>query len=143
VGYNSRLDALQAAVLRVQLPHLDGWADGRRRAATHYEEAGLGALVALPIAVAGCEPAWHLYVVRSENANALADALGQGGIGHKAYYRTPTHRQPAMAGYAGGVELPATDEVARTHLAIPMSPVLDGTQAEAVVAAARSALTTA
>ncbi len=47
------------------------------------------------------------------------------GIGHKAYYRTPTHRQPAMAEYADGVELPATDEVARTHLAIPMSPVLD------------------
>ena len=66
VGYNSRLDALQAAILRVQLPHLDGWADGRRRAGRHYEEAGLGELVALPVAVAGCEPAWHLYVVRSE-----------------------------------------------------------------------------
>ncbi len=143
VGYNSRLDALQAAILRVQLPHLDGWADGRRRAAAHYEQAGLGELVALPVAVAGCEPAWHLYVVRSENADALADALAQAGIGHKAYYRTPTHRQPAMAEYAHGVELPATDEVARTHLAIPMSPVLDRAQADAVVAAARSALTTA
>jgi dTDP-4-amino-4,6-dideoxygalactose transaminase len=143
VGYNSRLDALQAAILRVQLPHLDEWAEGRRRAAAHYEEAGLGELVALPVAVAGCEPAWHLYVVRSENADALAAALGQAGIGHKAYYRTPTHRQPAMAEYAGGVDLPATDEVARTHLAIPMSPVLDGAQAEVVVAAARSALTTA
>ena len=78
VGYNSRLDALQAAILRVQLPHLDGWADGRRRAGRHYEEAGLGELVALPVAVAGCEPAWHLYVVRSENADALADALATG-----------------------------------------------------------------
>jgi dTDP-4-amino-4,6-dideoxygalactose transaminase len=143
VGYNSRLDALQAAILRVQLPHLDRWADGRRRAAAHYEAAGLGDLVALPVPVAGCEPAWHLYVVRSENAAALAEALGQAGIGHKAYYRTPTHRQPAMAEYAGGVDLPATDEVARTHLAIPMSPVLDGAQADEVVAAARSALTTA
>ena len=77
------------------------------------------------------------------NADALAAALGQAGIGHKAYYRTPTHRQPAMAEYGHGVELPVTDEVARTHLAIPMSPVLDGAQAEVVVAAARSALTTA
>jgi dTDP-3-amino-3,4,6-trideoxy-alpha-D-glucose transaminase len=134
---------LQAAILRVQLPHLDEWADGRRRAAGHYEQAGLAELVALPMAVAGCEPAWHLYVIRSENADALADALAQAGIGHKAYYRTPTHRQPAMAEYGHGVELPVTDEVARTHLAIPMSPVLDGAQAEAVVAAARSALTTA
>src|SRR4051794_21568770 len=143
VGYNSRLDALQAAILRVQLPHLDGWADGRRRAAAHYEDAGLGEIVALPVAVAACEPAWHLYVVRSENADALADALRQADIGHKAYYRTPTHRQPAMAEYAGGVDLPTTEEDARTHLAIPMSPVLDGAQADAGVPAARSALTPA
>src|SRR5215212_3891129 len=64
VGYNSRLDSLQAAILRVQLPHLDGWADGRRAAGRHYEEAGLGELVELPVPVAGCDPAWHLYVIR-------------------------------------------------------------------------------
>ena len=86
----------------------------------------------------GSAPAWHLYVVRSERADELAAALGGAGIGHKAYYRTPVHRQPAMAPYVDGVELPATDEVARTHLAIPMSPVLDAEQAEQVVEAARS-----
>src|SRR5829696_1966116 len=72
VGYNSRLDELQAAILRVQLPHLDGWADGRRAAGRHYEEAGLGELVDLPRPVHGARPAWHLYVVRSEAADDLA-----------------------------------------------------------------------
>src|SRR3954465_11064653 len=64
VGYNSRLDELQAAILRVELPQLDGWADGRRAAARHYEDAGLGDLVTLPLPAPGTEPAWHLYVVR-------------------------------------------------------------------------------
>jgi dTDP-3-amino-3,4,6-trideoxy-alpha-D-glucose transaminase len=139
-GYNSRLDELQAAILRVQLPRLDAWAAGRRAAAAHYEEAGLGELVALPVPAPGAEPAWHLYVVRSPRAGALATGLAARGIGVKAYYRTPVHRQPAMRDAAAGVELPATDELARTHLALPMSPVLSGAQAEEVVAAARAAL---
>jgi dTDP-3-amino-3,4,6-trideoxy-alpha-D-glucose transaminase len=140
VGYNSRLDALQAAILRVQLPHLDAWADGRRRAGAHYEEAGLGELVALPVAVEGCAPAWHLYVVRSDRPDALAAGLAEARIGHKAYYRVPVHRQPAMLAYGRDVELPATDEVARTHLALPMSPVLDRAQADEVATAARAAV---
>ncbi len=140
VGYNSRLDELQAAILRVQLPHLDGWAQGRRAAGEHYLEAGLGELVALPQAVEDCRPAWHLYVVRSERADELAAGLSERGVGQKAYYRTPVHRQPAMRVYAEGVDLPATDEVARTHLAIPMSPVLDADQAREVAEAVRAAL---
>ncbi len=140
VGYNSRLDDLQAAVLRVQLPHLDAWADGRRAAAAHYEAAGIEELVTAPRAIDGCAPAWHLYVVRSERVDDLAAGLKAAGIGHKAYYRTPVHRQPAMAPYADGVALPATDEAARTHLAIPMSPVLDRAQVDAVVDAVRATL---
>jgi dTDP-4-amino-4,6-dideoxygalactose transaminase len=134
VGYNSRLDELQAAVLRVQLPHLDGWADGRRAAAGHYADAGLGELVDLPLATAGSQPAWHLYVIRSERIDELAVRLADAGIGHKAYYRRPIHRQPAML---CELDLPGTDEAARTHLAIPMSAVLDRAQADAVVAALR------
>jgi dTDP-3-amino-3,4,6-trideoxy-alpha-D-glucose transaminase len=140
VGYNSRLDELQAAILRVQLPHLDAWADGRRAAGGHYEQAGLGELVALPRAAPGARPAWHLYVVRHDRADDLAAALAERGIGGKAYYRVPTHRQPAMAEWGAGVELPGTDEAARTHLAIPMSPVLDAEQAAEVTAAVRAAL---
>ena len=79
IGYNSRLDELQAAILRVQLPHLDELAEGRRRAGRHYEEAGLGALVELPLPVAGSAPAWHLYVVghaRVERARSGARRRG-------------------------------------------------------------------
>jgi dTDP-4-amino-4,6-dideoxygalactose transaminase len=138
VGYNSRLDELQAAILRVQLPHLDTWADGRRAAGRHYEEAGLGELVELPVPVEGVAPAWHLYVVRTERADDLAAALRAAGHGQKAYYRTPVHEQPAMREYAGDAELPGTAEVARTHLAIPMSPVLGAEQAAEVTATARA-----
>lgn len=139
VGYNSRLDELQAAILRVQLPHLDAWADGRRRAGEHYREAGLGELVALPRPVDGASPAWHLYVVGHPEVARLEAALAAAEIGHKPYYRTPVHRQAPMRRWSEGVELPATEHAARTHLAIPMSPVLTREQAEQVVAAARSA----
>jgi dTDP-3-amino-3,4,6-trideoxy-alpha-D-glucose transaminase len=135
LGYNSRLDELQAAILRVQLPHLDEWARGRRAAASHYEQAGLGELVGLPQPVDGVSPAWHLYVVSHPQVERLEGALAAAGIGHKAYYRTPVHRQPPMREWGAGVELPATDRAARMHLAIPMSAVLTQAQADEVVAA--------
>jgi dTDP-4-amino-4,6-dideoxygalactose transaminase len=139
VGYNSRLDELQAAILRVLLPELDGWSDGRRAAARAYVEAGLGDHVGLPVVPEGAEPAWHLFVVTHERADQLIAALGERGVQARSYYRTPIHRQPAMAQYAGG-ELPATDELARTCLALPMSPVLGAGQVAEVVEAVRSAL---
>ncbi|HMD57782.1 MAG TPA: DegT/DnrJ/EryC1/StrS family aminotransferase [Solirubrobacteraceae bacterium] len=139
VGYNSRLDEIQAAVLRVQLAHLDELADGRRRAGRHYEEGGLGELAGLPRPVHGCSPAWHLYVVSHPRVERLEAALSAAEIGHKAYYRTPIHRQAPMRRWADGVELPGTEQAARTHLAIPMSPVLTREQADAVIAAARTA----
>ena len=141
VGYNSRLDELQAAILRVLLPHLDTWADGRRAAAAHYEAAGLGELVTLPVPTPGSAPAWHLYVVQHERADELCACLAAAGVESRAYYRTPVHRQQAMAPYTNGVALPATDALARTHLALPMSPVLSAAQAAEVSTAARAALT--
>jgi dTDP-4-amino-4,6-dideoxygalactose transaminase len=139
LGYNSRLDELQAAILRVQLPHLDDWSDGRRRGAAHYAETGLGELVTLPRPTVGSSPAWHLYVVRHPEADRLATALADAGIGCRAYYRTPVHEQPAMRAWGEGLTLPGTEEAARTHLAIPISPVLSREQAEQVVAAVRAA----
>ena len=139
VGYNSRLDELQAAILRVQLPHLDAWAQGRGTAAMHYEQAGLGELVQLPRAAPGASPAWHLYVVAHERSERLAAALERAGVGCKAYYRTPVHRQPAMREWGADLELPGTERAAACHLAIPMSPLLTRAQADEVVAAARAA----
>jgi dTDP-3-amino-3,4,6-trideoxy-alpha-D-glucose transaminase len=139
VGYNSRLDELQAAILRVQLPHLDGWADGRRAAGRHYEQAGLGEIVTLPRAAEGTSPAWHLYVVAHPEVQRLESALAAADIGHKAYYRTPVHRQAAMREWGAGADLPGTEQAARTHLAIPFSPVLSREQVDQVVAAAATA----
>ncbi len=139
VGYNSRLDELQAAILRVQLPLLDTWAAGRRAAGSHYEQSGIGELVTLPVAVAGCEPAWHLYVIAHPHPEPLEAALAAASIGHKPYYRTPIHRQPAMLQWGAGAELPATEHAAATHLAIPMSAVLTQAQVEEVAAAVRQA----
>jgi dTDP-4-amino-4,6-dideoxygalactose transaminase len=138
VGHNSRLDELQAALLRITLPYLDAWCDGRRAAAAAYADAGLGELAALPKPAGGCDPAWHLYVIRHERSDELALALAAAGIGCKAYYRVPLHRQVAMRPWSD-VDLPGTDEAARTHLAIPMSPVLTREQAAEVVAAVRDA----
>jgi dTDP-4-amino-4,6-dideoxygalactose transaminase len=133
VGYNSRLDELQAAVLRVQLPHLGAWAQHRRDAGRWYEQAGLAESVALPVPTAGADPAWHLYVVRSEHAEELERALPEAGIGARSYYRVPVHRQPAMAHLGAGAVLPATDEAARTHLAIPISAAITREQVREVV----------
>ncbi|MGH2865940.1 MAG: DegT/DnrJ/EryC1/StrS family aminotransferase [Solirubrobacteraceae bacterium] len=137
VGYNSRLDELQAAILRVQLPHLDAWAAGRRQAGSYYEQSGLGEIVTLPQPVTGASPAWHLYVVADEQVERLEAALAAAQIGCKAYYRTPVHRQEAMREWGVGVELPATEQAARTHLAIPISPALTREHVEQVAAAAR------
>ena len=138
VGYNSRLDEIQAAILRILLPELEGWAEGRRAAAGHYDAAGLGELVTLPRPTEGCRPAWHLYVIRAQGIDELAAGLGDAGVATKVYYRTPVHRQPAMREW-GDAQLPVTDELAATHLAIPMSPVLTRAQADEVVAATRAA----
>jgi dTDP-4-amino-4,6-dideoxygalactose transaminase len=136
VGYNSRLDALQAAVLRVLLPELDGWSDGRRRAADAYGAAGLGRYVGLPSIPAGALPAWHLYVVTHDDADGLLRALSERGIQARAYYRRPLHRQPAMAPFVSDrLELPVTEALARSILAVPISPVLSAGQVDEVVGA--------
>ena len=132
IGWNSRLDAIQAGVLRTLLPELDGWTDARVSAGAMYEQAGLGELVALPRKTDGCEPAWHLYVVRHERADELVAGLNEAGVEARAYYRVPVHRQPAMREF-GDVVLPGTDEAARTIFAIPMGTALQPGQVDEVV----------
>jgi dTDP-4-amino-4,6-dideoxygalactose transaminase len=142
VGYNSRLDELQAAFLRVLLPELDGWSRGRDGSARHYRDAGLGELVTLPVPTDGATAAWHVYVIRSPRVDEIAARLTEEGIGNKVYYRPPVHRHPAMTPYASGAKLPVTDELALTHLAIPISPQLtpaDAAQVTRTVARAIAA----
>jgi dTDP-4-amino-4,6-dideoxygalactose transaminase len=120
VGWNSRLDELQAAALRVLLPELDGWVGRRREVAEAYERLGLGEHVTLPQAAEGARHAYHLYVVRSERELPIG----------RGYYRTPVHRQPAIASAA---ELPGTEEAARTNWALPMGTGLTDEQVRQVV----------
>jgi dTDP-4-amino-4,6-dideoxygalactose transaminase len=128
VGYNSRLDELQAAALRVLLPELDGWNDRRREVAATYERLGLGEHVTLPQPVAGASHAYHLYVVKSERELPLG----------RGYYRVPVHRQPAIA---ADMHLPGTEEAARTNVALPMGTDLTEQQIREVVEACASGST--
>ena len=111
VGYNSRLDEMQAAVLRILLPELDGWNEARRRVADRYGRSGLSARLQLPAPTDGARHVYHLYTALAERADELVAALAEAGIGARGYYRTPAHRQPAMHSFAGDTELPVTDRV--------------------------------
>ncbi len=119
VGTNSRLDAVQAAMLRVFLPRLAGWNEARRQAAGRYAELGLGEAVELPLDEPG--HVYHMFVVRSRDRDRLLSALQEAGIGCAAYYATPMHLQPAFRhlGYEPG-SLPETERAAAENLALPM-----------------------
>ena len=138
VGYNSRLDELQAAALRLFLPELDGWNRARREAAARYRELGLGEVCELPIDEPG--HVYHMYVVRTAERDRLAAALGAEGIASASYYVTPLHLQPALRflGYAEGA-LPETERAARENLALPLWAGIDQATQELVVETIRTA----
>jgi dTDP-4-amino-4,6-dideoxygalactose transaminase len=139
VGYNSRLDELQAAALRVFLPRLAGWNQARREAALRYAELGLGDLVELPPDEPG--HVYHMYVVRSPERDAIAAALEAAGIGHASYYVTALHLQPALRflGWTKG-SLPETERAGRENLALPLWAGIDAATQERVVEVVRSAV---
>jgi dTDP-4-amino-4,6-dideoxygalactose transaminase len=119
IGVNSRLDALQAAFLRVSLPHLTGWNAARREAAARYAELGLGDAVELP-ADDGAH-VYHMYVVRSPERDRIAAALAEREIASAAYYATPLHLQPALRHLGGEPgSLPETEKAAAENLALPL-----------------------
>jgi dTDP-4-amino-4,6-dideoxygalactose transaminase len=141
VGYNSRLDELQAAALRVLLPELNGWNDARRAVAKAYEDQGLGEVVALPEPVDGADPVYHLYVVRSERADELAAGLERAGVETRPYYRVPVHLQPAMSPWSTkALDLPGTEAASRENLALPMGSDLSPERLAEVVTACRAVL---
>ncbi len=138
VGYNSRLDEIQAAVLRLFLGEIDGWNQARRDAAARYRELGLGELCELPPDEPG--HVYHMYVVRSPDRDRLAQALAEAGIGHASYYVTPLHLQPALRylGYEEGA-LPETERAARENLALPMWAGIPVEAQERIVSVIREA----
>jgi dTDP-4-amino-4,6-dideoxygalactose transaminase len=94
-GVNSRLDELQAAILRVKLPHLDAWNHRRARVAERYLRAFSGLPIRLPANPAGAEPVWHLFVMRSAGRDEVASRLRSLGVQTLVHYPIPPHRQPA------------------------------------------------
>ena len=140
IGYNSRLDALQAAMLRIFLPHLDGWNRQRREAAARYAELGLAELVELPPDDPG--HVYHMYCVRSSERDRLASALQEAEIGFASYYEPPLHLQPALRylGYSEG-DFPETEKAARENLCLPLWAGIDEAAQKEVVAVLRRAAT--
>jgi dTDP-4-amino-4,6-dideoxygalactose transaminase len=139
VGYNSRLDELQAGFLRIFLEHIGDWNQGRRDAAARYAELGLGDLVELPQDEPG--HIYHLVVCRSPDRDRIVDALAEAGIGTATYYVTPLHLQPALAylGYEPG-SLLETERAARENFSVPLWPDMPVEVQERVVDVVRSAV---
>jgi dTDP-4-amino-4,6-dideoxygalactose transaminase len=140
VGINSRLDALQAAVLRVKLPHLDEWTTGRQRKAQQYElmfgDAGLGDQVELPFVRTTARHIFHQFVVRVRGGkrDALREHLRECGVGADVYYPVPLHLQECFAylGYKEG-DFPIAELAAKETLALPVYPELTDEQQDYVV----------
>ena len=125
-GWNSRLDDIQAAILRVKLARLDEWNARRTAIAARYDAALLDSCLVLPTAPSWTEPVWHLYVVRSAERDALQRALAEDGVETSIHYPIPPHRQSAYGAHpAAGTALPIAERMAAEVLSLPMGPQLD------------------
>jgi dTDP-4-amino-4,6-dideoxygalactose transaminase len=136
IGFNSRLDELQAAILAARLARLDAENAHRGRIAAIYSEGLRGTSLILPEVVAGADPVWHLYVVRNERRDQLAAVLNDQGIGTMIHYPVPPHLQPAYEalGHREGA-FPISEAIHRQVLSLPISPVITEAQALQVVEA--------
>lgn len=139
LGFNSRLDTLQAAVLRVKLRHLEDWKTARRRNADRYrsmfERAGLDGSITVPTEPAGTHHVYNQFVIRTEQRDSLKTHLRDSGIPTEIYYPSPLHLQPAFQylGYKSG-DFPEAECASRSVLALPIFPELTEAQQESVVA---------
>jgi len=141
VGFNSRLDELQAALLRVKLTRLDEWNERRRQVAAHYllELAGQEQLT-LPHVPEWAEPVWHLFVVHHAQRENLQNVLNSAGVGTMIHYPIPPHLQPAYADLdLKEGDFPISERMAREVLSLPMGPHLDRIGVNDVISAVVSA----
>ncbi len=141
-GWNSRLDELQAAILRVKLRHLDDWSTGRRsRAAAYSHLLGRISAITVPLTLPGREHVFHQYTIRVPRRDAVLKALAERGIGSTVYYPVPIHLQPIYdsLGYKQG-DLPETERAAAEVLSLPIYPEMSDAQTESVAAALADAV---
>jgi dTDP-4-amino-4,6-dideoxygalactose transaminase len=139
LGYSSRLDELQAAMLRVKLGHLPAWNEARRRIAARYREDLAGTGLGLPVERPGARHIYHQYTVRSPKRDGLAAALADLGVGTAIHYPTIIPAQPMFAGGRAGGDLPAAAQAAAEVLSLPCYPELTDGEVGQVVAAVRQA----
>jgi dTDP-4-amino-4,6-dideoxygalactose transaminase len=137
-GYNSRLDPLQAAILRVKLKHLDGWNTRRRVFGIRYQQGLAACKLTIPFIPNWAEPVWHLYVVQHPQRDILQKQLGGTGIGTLIHYPIPPHLQQAYAGlgYAQG-SLPISEKIHKEVLSLPMGPAMRLEDVDMVISAVR------
>jgi dTDP-4-amino-4,6-dideoxygalactose transaminase len=133
-GYNSRLDELQAAFLRVKLQSLDKWNTRRKTLAIEYLRELADTCLVLPFVPDWADPVWHLFVVRCEQRDSVQAQLKKHGIGTMIHYPIPPHLQPAYAelGYKSG-DFPMAENIHRTVLSLPMGPHLEIAEVLAVI----------
>ncbi len=138
-GVNSRLDDLQAAILRIKLDHLDEWNSRRRRVAVHYLEGLRGTDLALPVVAPWACPVWHLFVVRTPKRDALQAHLRQAGVETLIHYPIPPHQQGAYGslGLPSGSS-PISEAMHREVLSLPMGPHLTDEEVEQVIEAVQA-----
>jgi dTDP-3-amino-3,4,6-trideoxy-alpha-D-glucose transaminase len=139
LGYNTRLDTLQAAFLQVRLKHLAEW-NARRKALAGIYLKGLRGCQ-LPVVTAEVNPSWHLFVIRCAERGRLQGSLAARGVETSVHYPVPPHRSPAYAdcGFKQG-DFPITERLADSVLSLPMGPHLKEEQVEWVVQAVRESL---
>jgi dTDP-4-amino-4,6-dideoxygalactose transaminase len=139
VGYNSRLDALQAAVLLAKLPHLEQWSAARRRNAAYYDDAFAGLSdVRTPFIDPANVSIYNQYTLRVERRDQLQEHLKKKGIGSSIYYPLPLHLQPCFSylGYTEGA-FPESERASKEVISLPVYPELTTAQLDEVIGAVR------
>jgi dTDP-4-amino-4,6-dideoxygalactose transaminase len=138
-GVNSRLDGMQAAILRVKLRYLDEWNRKRRHIADVYRDQLTDRGIVLPTVHENAEPVWHLFVIRVSERERLQSMLKEEGIATGIHYPVPLHQQPAYEDRRASYHLPVTERVTQEVVSLPMYPELDQEQIEAICSAVASA----
>jgi len=138
VGWNSRLDEVQAAILRVKFRHLEGFIDARRKVAARYRERLAGVPVTLPVEHGRGRHVYHQFTIRSARRDAIREALAKEGIASSVFYPIALHQQPVYAEANRGLALPHAEAAANTVLSLPINPILDQASVDRICQVIRS-----
>ena len=140
VGWNSRLDELQAAILRAKLLRLEQFIEARRKVAAGYRKRLAGAPLELPAEHGRGRHVYHQFTIKSAKRDAIREALAKDGIASSIYYPVALHRQPVYEGANRGVSLPVSEMISKTVLSLPINPLLDEASLDRICERVRDAL---